>query len=156
MRQVWRRQCIPWLTLVAVLMAAPGQAQTATAEQELRAAVEAHVAGYASNTVEGYFERYAHDVTIWWPSGVRFARETYWQQWTKTLADGNLVESAETDDVQVHIAPSGDSGIASFLWRISRAGGNSYVLQTSFTMFKRNGKWEIIHVCFNRDPLADN
>ena len=156
MRHVWLRRHTPWLTLVAVLVASSAQAQTATAaEQEVRAAVEAHVAGYASNTVEGYFERYANDITIWWPSGQRLARETYRQDWTKTLADGNLVVSAVTDDVRVHMAPSGDAGVASFLWKISRAGGNSYELQTSFTIFKRNGKWEIVHVSFNRDRSED-
>ena len=107
MRHVWLRRHTSWLTLVAVLVASSAQAQTATAaEQEVRAAVEAHVAGYASNTVEGYFERYANDITIWWPSGQRLARETYRQDWTKTLADGNLVVSAVTDDVRVHMAPS--------------------------------------------------
>ena len=151
MRHVWLRRHIPWLTLVAVLMASPAQSQTApTAEQELREAVEAHIAGYASNTVEGYFERYANDITMWWPGANRMERATYRQSWTKTLADGNHVASAETGDVQVHMAPSGDAGVASFLWKISRTGGNSYVLQTSFTMFKRDGKWEIVHMHFNR------
>jgi hypothetical protein len=35
--------------------------------------------GYASNTVEGYFQNYAPDITMWWPNGVRMARETYHQ-----------------------------------------------------------------------------
>ena len=151
MQHVWRRHYTLWLTLVAVLVASPAQAQSANAaEAELRAAVEAHIAGYASNTVEGYFEHYADDITMWWPRANRMERETYRQSWIKTMAGDNLVVSAVTDDVQVHMAPSGDSGVASFLWKIQRTNGDPYVLQTSFTMFKRDGKWEIVHMHFNR------
>ena len=156
MRQVGRTQYTLWLALVAVLLAPAAQAQSPSgAEAEMREAVEAHIAGYASNTVEGYFEHYAKDITMWWPGANRMERENYHQSWTKTLADGNHVASAKTGDVQVHMAPSGDAGVASLMWIIERTSGRAYELQTSFTMFKRDGKWEIVHMHFNRPPASE-
>ena len=109
------------------MLAVPGaraQTKSAAAEQELREAVQKYMAGYGSNTVEGYFQNYAPDITMWWPNGVRMARESYHKTWTDTLAGGNTVVSAVADDVRIHAAPSGDAGVASFVWKISRKNGN--------------------------------
>ena len=62
----------------AMLLVASGllAAQTARgAEQDIREAVRKYIAGYASNTVDGYFDHYAPDVTMWWPNGLRQERE---------------------------------------------------------------------------------
>jgi ketosteroid isomerase-like protein len=153
MRHLWRRQhLVPWLTVVVVLVASGAWAQaTATAaEQEIREAVKQYVAGYASNTVEGYFKHYAPDVTMWWPNGLRQQRAAYHKTWTDTLAGGNTVVSATADDVLVRAAPAGDAGVASFIWNISRKNGAPYALQTSTTWFKRDGRWQIVHMHFNR------
>ncbi len=142
-----------WFTLAVVVVAVPGaraQSKNAAVEQELREAVQKYMAGYASNTVEGYFQNYATDITMWWPNGVRMAREAYHQNWTETLAGGNTVVSAVADDVRVQAAPSGDAGVASFAWKISRKNGNPYDLATSATFFKRGGTWQIVHMHFNR------
>jgi ketosteroid isomerase-like protein len=119
-------------------------------EQELREAVRKYIAGYASNTVDGYFDHYAPDVTMWWPNGLRQEREAYRKSWSDSLQRGMTVESAEFDDLRIHPAPSGDAGVASFLWKIKRKGGEPYALQTSTTFFKRDGKWQIVHMHFNR------
>jgi ketosteroid isomerase-like protein len=120
------------------------------AEQDLREAVRKYIAGYASNTVDGYFEHYAPDVTMWWPNGLRQEREAYRKSWSDGLARGNTVELGEFDDLRIHAAPAGDAGVASFLWKIKRKGGEPYALQTSTTFFKRDGKWQIVHMHFNR------
>jgi ketosteroid isomerase-like protein len=143
---------LAWLTAAIVLMASNvgAQSSSAAAEQEIREAVRQYMAGYASNTVEGYFKNYADDVTMWWPNGLRQQREAYHKTWTDTLAGGNTVVSAVADDVLVRVAPAGDAGVASFIWNISRKNGAPYALQTSTTWFKRDGRWQIVHMHFNR------
>jgi ketosteroid isomerase-like protein len=126
------------------------QTSKAATEQQLRDLVNRYMAGYASNTVEGYFDNYANDITFWWPNALRQTRDAYHKTWTDTLAGGNTVVSATAEDVRVHAAPGGDAGIASFIWKISRKNGDPYSLQTSATWFNRNGKWQIVHMHFNR------
>jgi len=139
------------VTAAFFVMASRAGAQTpSAAEQEIREAVKQYMAGYASNTVEGYFKNYANDVTMWWPNGLRQQREAYHKTWTDTLAGGNTVVSAVADDVLVRTAPAGDAGVASFIWNISRKNGAPYALQTSTTWFKRDGRWQIVHMHFNR------
>jgi ketosteroid isomerase-like protein len=139
-----------WASLAAVL-AVPAVLAQDNAQRELRQAVEKYMTGYASNTVEGYFDNYAKDITFWWPNGLRQTREAYYKTWADGLARGNNnVKSAVAEDVRIHAAPSGEAGVASFLWKIERAMGEPYALQTSATYFKRNGKWEIVHMHFNR------
>jgi len=153
MRFICRRpHVLSLITAAAVVVMADGaraQAPSA-AEQEIREAVKQYMAGYASNTVEGYFKNYANDVTMWWPNGLRQQREAYHKTWTDTLAGGNTVVSAVADDVLVRTAPAGDAGVASFIWNISRKNGAPYALQTSTTWFKRDGHWQIVHMHFNR------
>jgi len=129
---------------------ATAQTSGAATEQLLRDLVNKYMAGYASNTVEGYFDNYASDITYWWPNGLRQQRDAYHRTWTETLASGNTVVSAVAEDVRVHAAPAGDAGVASFIWKISRKNGDPYALQTSATWFNRNGKWQIVHMHFNR------
>ena len=152
MRQICRRPyLLSLLTAALVLVASSAWAQTAaSAEQEIREAVKQYMAGYASNTVEGYFKNYAPDVTMWWPNGLRQQRDAYHKTWTDTLAGGNTVVSAVAEDVLVRAAPAGDAGVASFMWNISRKNGAPYALQTSTTWFKRDGRWQIVHMHFNR------
>jgi len=152
MRCVWHKHHHLSLIAAVLLAASTAGAQTSkvATEQELHDAVEKYMAGYASNTVEGYFDNYANDVTYWWPNGLRQQREAYRQTWTTTLASGNTVTSAKAEDVRVHAAPGGDAGVASFIWKIGRKNGDPYDLQTSTTWFKRNGKWQIVHMHFNR------
>jgi ketosteroid isomerase-like protein len=153
MRNTWRRLYALLLLTAGVFLAASGagaQTSSAGAEQEIREAVKQYMAGYASNTVEGYFKNYANDVTMWWPNGLRQQREAYHKTWTDTLAGGNTVVSAVAEDVLVRVAPAGDAGVASFLWNISRQNGAPYALQTSTTWFKRDGRWQIVHMHFNR------
>jgi ketosteroid isomerase-like protein len=155
MRHLFRRQhALSRLTVALILIfaAAIAGAQTgsAAAEQEIREAVKQYMAGYASNTVEGYFRNYAPDVTMWWPNGLRQQRDAYHKSWSDTLAGGNTVVSAAAEDVQVRTAPAGDAGVASFIWNISRKNGAPYALQTSTTWFKRDGRWQIAHMHFNR------
>ena len=152
MRHIGRRRyLLSLLTAVLFLVAPSAWAQTsASAEQEIRDAVRQYMAGYASNTVEGYFKNYAPDVTMWWPNGLRQQRDAYHKTWTDTLAGGNTVVSAVADDVLVRTAPAGDAGVASFIWNISRKNGAPYALQTSTTWFKRGGRWQIVHMHFNR------
>ncbi len=152
MRPQWRRRDLLSLTVTVVLVVSGVEAQPSKAgtEQELRDSVNKYMAGYASNTVEGYFANYANDVTYWWPNGLRQQRDAYYKTWTDTLAGGNTVTSAAAEDVRVHAAPAGDAGVASFIWRISRKNGDPYALQTSTTWFKRDGRWQIVHMHFNR------
>jgi ketosteroid isomerase-like protein len=154
MRQTWRSLHALLCLTAGVFLAASGagaQAPSAPAtEQEIREAVRQYIAGYASNTTEGYFQNYAPDVTMWWPNGLRQEREAYRKSWDDGLKRGQTVTSAEFDDLKIHAAPSGDAGVASFLWKIKRASGEPYSLQTSTTLFKRSGKWQIVHMHFNR------
>lgn len=153
MRHVGRRSlCLLWLTLAIVLMTSGVGAQSATTatDAKIREAVKQYLAGYASNTVEGYFQHYAPDVTMWWPNGLRQQRAAYYKTWDEGLKAGNTVESAELDDLRIHSAPSGDAGVASFIWKIKRKTGEPYALQTSTTFFERGGKWQIVHMHFNR------
>jgi ketosteroid isomerase-like protein len=151
-----RQHLLLWLAAAAVFGAPLAWAQNAKGEQELREAVKKFMAGYASNTTEGYFQHYAKDVTFWFPNGNRLTRQAYYQMWDEVLRSGdNNVKSAVAEDVRVHSAPSGESGVASFIWKVERAKGEPYTLWTSATYFKRNGKWEIIHMHFTRAAPAD-
>jgi ketosteroid isomerase-like protein len=156
MRPIWQKHTLVAVIPIVALAALTIVAQTtkAATEQQLRDLVNKYMAGYASNTVEGYFDNYANDVTYWWPNGLRQQREAYHKSWTETLASGNTVVSAEAEDVRVHAAPAGDAGVASFIWKISRKTGDPYALQTSTTWFKRDGKWQIVHMHFNRVAAA--
>jgi ketosteroid isomerase-like protein len=137
---------------LAIVVGVTGAPQTpnGAVEREVRDSVDRYMAGYASNTVEGYFDNYADDVTYWWPNGLRQQRDAYHQLWADTLAAGNTVTASKAEDVRVHTAPAGDAGVASFVWKISRKVGDPYALQTSTTWFKRQGRWRIVHMHFNR------
>ena len=147
-----------WLTLslmiaLAVTTTVAGARAAVDAEQEIREAVEQFITAYGTNDVEKYFSFFASDVTQWWPNGRRIDRQTYYDMWTRTVAEGGGYESFGFDDLQIHAAPSGDSGVASYALKLTRRNApperatSNY--RMSVTLVKRNVGWQVVHFHFN-------
>ncbi len=133
----------------ALLLAVPLQAQTATAEAEVRRVIADYNAAYEKNDLEAYFKAFAPDVTQWFPSG-RVDLPSYRKSWTASVAAGNVNQKVEVRDLQVQVSPAGDAAVATYLLRVTFKTAKGVVTtednQETDVLFKRDGAWVIVHV----------
>jgi ketosteroid isomerase-like protein len=129
------------------------QPQASAAEKEVRSVIEQLSRAYGANDVAKYMAFYADDLTQWWPNGQRVDRETYRKSWTETVQKGGGVEAAEVVDVRIHMAPSGDAALVSYLLRVKRKGVPPERVNAEYQMspvlFRRDGTWKIVHLHFS-------
>ena len=153
-----RRTTLVVLAMIALLAApaAATRAAAADAEQEIRQVVADIAAAYGSNEVETYFSYFAEEMTQWWPNARRIGRQEYYDMWTGVVAGGGGNVAAEVDDLRIHVAPSGDAGVASYLLNVTRKNApaeRAHVeYRMSLTFLKREGTWKAVHLHFSTPP----
>ena len=137
------------------LLAAPAPAALAAAddEDEIRQVVANIAAAYGSNDVEAYFSYFAEEMTQWWPNARRIGRQEYYDMWTGVVANGGGNVAAEVDDLRIHLAPTGNAGVASYLLRVTRKNAPperaNVDYRMSLTFLKREGSWKAVHLHFS-------
>ena len=163
MHKGWRTGLLAIVAVLTILGAMTGKVQQTPAAQkaeaEVRAALMDFAASYGKNDVEKYFSYYADDLITWWPGGRRMEKETYHKSWAENVAKGGGNTTAEVTDLKIHVAPSGDAAVTSYLLKVQIKNGpptrQTAEYQMSPTWFKRNGKWQVVHLQFStRTPPA--
>ena len=148
------------LVLIILALASLGaprvEAQAADPEQEVRDVINKLTQAYGANDIEGYFSWYAPDLT-WWGPGGRSDRESYRTRWTASVERTGGLESAETSDLRIQVAPAGDLAVASYLLTVTNRdpGANrpaNVTYQMSPMLIKRDGSWTIVHLHFQVVP----
>ena len=100
--------------LAAMLMSFVALAdQHGSAEDEVRAAVDAFNTAYATNDVETYFGYYADAATVYF-FGARQDITAYHEQWSAMMEAGGGVEVNEMSDLVVQMMPGGEVAIATY------------------------------------------
>jgi ketosteroid isomerase-like protein len=132
-----------------VALTAAQPAAAGAAEQEVRAFIATYNADYGRNDLDAYFRAFAPDLTQWFPQG-RVDLPSYRASWTKYIGAGNRVERVEVRDLRVHVGPSGDAAVATYVLRVSTRTAKGEVTtednQETDVLFKRAGAWTIVHV----------
>ena len=145
--------------LLAFLSVAASAGQEESIEQEIRELVLQFNADYEENNLEPYFDHYAEDLTQWWPEG-RVSLAQYKKQWQELIAKGGGVEQNVVSDLQVQVGPSGDTAIASYrvdvVTRTPEGERNKESAMETDVWFKRNGRWQIVHLHYNPRPAEEN
>ena len=100
--------------LVAVLIATSTMAEHhKSAEAEVYAAVTAFNQAYATNNVEGYFDNYTDDATLYF-YGARQIVAEYHEEWSAMVDAGGAVEKNDISDVQVQVMPGDEVAVATY------------------------------------------
>jgi ketosteroid isomerase-like protein len=146
-----------FLLLLIFPSASAGQEQNI--EREIRELVLQFNADYESNNLEPYFAHYADDLTQWWPEG-RVSLAQYKKQWQELIANGGGVEQNVVSDLQVQVGPSGDTAVASYqvdvVTRTPDGMRSKESAMETDVWFKRNGKWQIVHLHYDPRPVEKN
>jgi ketosteroid isomerase-like protein len=102
------------ICLAAVLITTSTMAEHhMSAEADVYAAVKAFNAAYASNDVEGYFDNYTDDATLYF-YGARQIVADYHEEWTAMVDAGGAVEKNDISDVQVQVMPGDEVAVATY------------------------------------------
>jgi ketosteroid isomerase-like protein len=135
-------------------------AQPSKAEQEIRDAVKQIVAAYGANDVEKYFSFYAPDMTVLRATG-RWTTQGYHERWKQVVGSGGGVASADVVDLQVQLSPAGDSAVASYQMPVkpryasaeaAKGQPTEIIYYMTDVYFRRNGRWEIVHLHWTVQP----
>ncbi|MGH9463275.1 MAG: YybH family protein [Vicinamibacteria bacterium] len=145
--------------LLAFLSIAASAGQEENIEQEIRELVLQFNKDYEENNLEPYFAHYADDLTQWWPEG-RVSLAQYKKQWQELIASGGRVEQNVVSDLQVQVGPSGDTAIASYrvdvVTRTPKGERTKESAMETDVWFKRDGKWQIVHLHYHPSPAGEN
>ncbi len=136
--------------LVAVLIPISTMAeQPSSAETEVRAAVEAFNGAYATNDVDGYFNYYTDDATIYF-DGARQKVAAYHEVWSAMIDAGGGVEKNDLSDVRVQVMPGDEVAVASyFVDYVSRSPEGEMAVARAFELDvwqKIDGEWKIVNL----------
>lgn len=141
------------MTLATAILALAMLAQT---ESEVRGLVQKFNAAYLANDLPAYFSYYAPDVTLWFESG-RADLAGYRKSWEKLIAEGGGIEQNDVTDLKVQVGPNGDTAVATYLVRVATRQRDGKVVREEAketdVWFKRNAKWQIVHLHYNSREL---
>jgi ketosteroid isomerase-like protein len=147
------------ILLIAVLSVSVTAAENETVQKEVRDLVLRFNADYEKNNLDAYFSYYADDLTQWWPEG-RVTLDEYKQQWHELIEQGGGVESNVVSDLEVQVGPSGDTAVATYkVDVVTRSPDGEKTKETAMetdVWFKRNGKWQVVHLHYNSRPADEN
>jgi hypothetical protein len=130
------------LFCIAVLSGATNTfAQGNRAEEEVRQTIVALTAAYKDDLPK-YFSYYDPNTVMLWSMRGRVTVKEY-QEMTKTRKN---YESTGADDLRIQIGPSGDAAVASYVLTTKMAGEEPELWQLSPTLFRRDGKWQIVYL----------
>lgn len=139
--------------VVAFLAAAP----VASVEQEVRDVEAKWNAAYAANDMPAYWGFYDEAATLWLGEG-RVPLATYKKDWSALIAGGGKVLSNELKDVDVHVSPGGDAAVATYTVAVATRYPDGKVTKEvaheTDVLFKKDGKWKVVHVHYEAKPAA--
>ena len=145
--------------LLAFLSVAASAGQEENIEKEIRELVLKFNADYEENNLEAYFAHYADELTQWWPEG-RVSLAQYKKQWQELIENGGGVEQNVVSDLRVQVGPSGDTAIASYkvdvVTRTPDGKRSKESAMETDVWFKRNRRWQIVHLHYNPRPASEN
>lgn len=160
-RRTSRRTWIAICAAAAALgwaCATPGTERGLTDEE--RAGIEREILAlgdrldraYRENDLDTYWSFYADDVTQIWNTGY-VSLEQYKRDWTALVAGGGGVVDTRSEDVRVHIGPTGDSAVVTYFTIARYRGTNGNESEGRFyetdVWFRRDGRWQIVHYHFS-------
>lgn len=134
--------------LVAVLIATSTMAEHHnSAEAKVNAAVHAFNVAYATNDVEGYFDYYTDDATLYF-FGARQIVADYHEEWSTMVDAGGAVEKNDISDVQVQVMPGDEVAVATyFVDNATRSPEGQTTVAKAFesdVWQKIAGEWKIV------------
>ncbi|HMI53713.1 MAG TPA: nuclear transport factor 2 family protein [Candidatus Saccharimonadales bacterium] len=141
------------LAVSGLLSRQPSPPESAQKEiQDLEVKINA---SYAANDLTAYFAAYAPDFTQWLPEG-RTDLAAYKQEWTRYIAAGNRIQSAEFSDLHIQVGPSQDAAVASYLLHVKTKLADGRITeednQETDVFFKREGVWKIVELHYSLLP----
>jgi ketosteroid isomerase-like protein len=143
------------LFLTLAPLAVRAQPDARATEAEVRAFIEAYNAAYGRNDLDTYFKAFAPDLTQWFPSG-RVDLPSYEASWRKYIGAGNRIQGVEVRDLRVQVSPSRDAAVATYLLRVTTRAVSGEVStednQETDVLFRRDGRWAIVHLNYAPAP----
>ncbi len=136
------------ICLAAVLITTSTMAEHHnSAEAEVYAAVKAFNEAYATNDVEGYFDHYTDDATLYF-YGARQIVADYHEEWSAMVDAGGAVEKNDPADVQVQVMPGDEVAVATyFVDNATRSPDGETAVARAFesdVWQKIEGEWKIV------------
>lgn len=115
------------------------------AEDEVRQAVNAKLAAYASTDVDKYFSSYASNMSLCCSDGGWWSRSGYYAMWKDLVAKGGGNSKAAAVDLRLQASPEADVVIASYQMPITSRGQNPQDMQFNMTevWVKTDGRWQV-------------
>jgi ketosteroid isomerase-like protein len=121
-------------------------------EREILALGDQLDRAYRESDLETYWSFYADDLTQIWNTGY-VSLEQYKRDWTALVAGGGGVVDTRSEDVRVHISPTGDSAVVTYFTVARYRGANGNESESRFyetdVWFRRDGRWQIVHYHFS-------
>jgi len=121
-------------------------------EREIFALEDRLDRAYRENDLETYWSFYADDLTQIWDTGY-VSLEQYQQDWTALVTGGGGVVDARSEDMRIHVGPTGDTAIVTYLTVSRYRGTNGNETEGRFyetdVWFRRDGRWQIVHYHFS-------
>jgi len=142
--------------LAAVLITIPAMAaHHESAEDEVRAAVEAFNKAYATNDVEAYFDYYTADVTLYF-YGARQDVAGYHEEWSTLVDAGGGVDKNDPSDIKVQVMPGDEVAVATYFVdnaMHSPDGEKSAAKAFESEVWQKiDGKWQIVSLHYTEIP----
>ena len=112
---------------------------------------------YEANDWKAYWGFYADDMTQYWEQG-RLDIADYRTYWEKQLADGTKILEVRWADPAYHVSEANDAAVAAYrIYTRMRQPDGSIVAswhQETDVLFKRNGRWQVVHLHDSPAPDA--
>ena len=128
-------------------------------EREILAREDLLERAYRENDLETYWSFYADDLTQIWGTGY-VSLEQYQRDWTAMVAGGGGVVDTQTQDVRIHIGPTGDTAVVTYFMVARYRGANGNESEGRFyetdVWFLRDGRWQIVHYHFSNAEDASS
>lgn len=126
--------------------------ERARVEREILALEDRLDHAYRTNDLETYWSFYADDLTQIWDTGY-VSLEQYKQEWTALVEGGGGVVDSRSQDVRVHVGPTGDTAIVTYLaiarYRGIKGNETDARFYETNVWFHRDGRWQIVHYHFS-------
>ena len=126
--------------------------ERARVEREIFALEDQLDRAYRENDLETYWSFYTDDVPKIWDTGY-VSLEQYKQDWTALVAGGGGVVDTRSQDMRIHVGPTGDTAIVTYLTVSRYRGTNGNETEGRFyetdVWFRRDGRWQIVHYHFS-------
>jgi len=132
-------------------------APSGTALAEIKDFTERFNKAYEANDWKSYWGFYSNDMTQYWEQG-RLDIADYKVYWEKQLQAGTKILEVKWADAAWHVSPAQDAAVAAYriYTRMRQPDGSVAASwhQETDVLFKRNGRWECVHL--HDSPAPDD